>query len=213
MTTVFLPGMDGTATLFPSLPAGAVSLALPPVPMSYADLADWFWPLIPEGPWTLVAESFSGPLAVQVAAANPPGLERLVLVASFVTPPTPALSDMLLRLAFALPPPHWVLRRLLLDRQCTEELVSAVASAIRSVPPEVMADRARRVMTVDARSALAMIRVPITYLRARQDRIVNASALDGILAIQPKTQVVTLDGPHLLLQTRWDEARRYILPS
>lgn len=210
MTLVFLPGMDGTASLFPPLPAGAIALPLPAEALSYEQLADRIEPELPSTPFVLVAESFSGPLAIELAARNPPGLRRLVLVASFALPPVPALPKPVLRLAFSLPPSTLVLRRLLLEPQSPAELLDQLVGAIRSVPGAVMVDRAQRVMQVDVRGALARVEVPIRYLRASRDRVVPATAVATIESVCPQVDVVEIDGPHLLLQTRWQACLAYL---
>jgi len=199
--------MDGTASLFPPLPAGDVSLVLPQERLPYDALAERLQPRIPAGA-TLVGESFSGPLAVLLANRVP--VRRVVLVASFVTPPAMRWPRWLLRGLFSVPPPGPVLRMLLLEREATDELLSALQTAIASVPAEVLADRARRVMEVDVREALGRVDAPVTYLRAMRDRVVGAGAADVVQAVRPDAEVVDVDGPHLLLQTRWAACQEWL---
>jgi pimeloyl-ACP methyl ester carboxylesterase len=74
---VLLPGLDGTGALFEGFmraaPAG-VSLdvvALPPKPSGYAELAEHLSSTLRLSPDTiLLAESFSGPLAITLAARH-----------------------------------------------------------------------------------------------------------------------------------------------
>jgi pimeloyl-[acyl-carrier protein] methyl ester esterase len=42
--------------------------------------------------------------------------------------------------------------------------------------------------------------VPILYIRAKRDRLVGMASLDEIRQIRPETDVVVVDGPHLLFQ-------------
>lgn len=197
--------MDGTASLFPPLPAGDLVLALPQERLSYDALAERLQGRIPAGA-TLVGESFSGPLAVLLANRVPVG--RVVLVASFVTPPAMRWPSWLLRALFSVPPPGPALRMLLLEREATD--LGALQTAIASVPADVMADRARRVMEVDVREALGRVDAPVTYLRATRDRVVGAGAADVVRAVRPDAEVVDVDGPHLLLQTRWAACREWL---
>ena len=176
------------------------------VPMDYLQLLPVVLDSLPKDqPFLILGESFSGPLAVMAAAARPPGLLGVVLCASFVRNP----------LFFR---PHW-LRHLarpfafkcfrflsptavLLGRSSTPELRRLLADSLAGVHPRVLACRARAVLTVDVRNLLDTCQVPLLYLLATQDRVVPRRNLGDILARVPRTQVVSIDGPHLLLQTR-----------
>jgi len=51
------------------------------------------------------------------------------------------------------------------------------------------------------RASLAEVKVPSVYLRPIQDRLAPARCLREILGIEPETKVVSIPGPHLLLQS------------
>lgn len=55
-------------------------------------------------------------------------------------------------------------------------------------------------LSCDARAALRKVAVPILYIQAKHDRLVPMSCEEEIRRIKPKTSVVVIDGPHLLLQ-------------
>jgi len=85
MTLVLLPGLDGTGDLFadfvsaltPNLDARIVRYPKDRL-LSYADLFSFVVSAIPENqPFVLLAESFSTPLAVRLAATNPASLKGL----------------------------------------------------------------------------------------------------------------------------------------
>ena len=89
---VLLPGLDGTGALFGGLLRAAgpgahlESVTLPPEPLGYSALAARLGSALELTPETvLVAESFSGPLAVLLAAAHPVG--AVVVCNSFVQAP------------------------------------------------------------------------------------------------------------------------------
>ena len=118
---------------------------------------------------------FSGPLALQLAAESPPGLLGVPLVATFITPPVrlPALlAKWLVPLMFRMPPPMFLLSRLLIGSDADAPLRQQLARAVRAVHPKVMARRALEILAVDARAALAQCSVPIIYLTAKRDRLV-----------------------------------------
>jgi pimeloyl-[acyl-carrier protein] methyl ester esterase len=86
------------------------------------------------------------------------------------------------------------------DPDTPASLLTAVRSAISSVRPRVLAARLRAVLECDVRADLSKIVVPILYLQAKADRLVDGSCVEEIQRIKPQVKVVTIDGPHLLLQ-------------
>lgn len=96
MKLVLLPGLDGTGLLFDPLlgvlPShfSPIVISYPPnEPLGYAELVKYVKNRIPANEdFVIVAESFSGPLAVQIAASHPPHLKGLILCATFVSSPT-----------------------------------------------------------------------------------------------------------------------------
>lgn len=97
MRLLLLPGMDGTGRLFAPLLAAlppdidGEPVAYPPdEPLGYEGLL----PLVEAaaargGDFVVVGESFSGPLALLLAARSPPGLRGVVLCATFIRFPLP----------------------------------------------------------------------------------------------------------------------------
>src|SRR5258708_4530648 len=96
---VLLPGLDGTGRLFGPflkvLPRGTKTVVASYPPDKRLDLAALeahVTRLLPSNsPYVLVGESFGGLLATRIAGRSPVGLQALVLCASFVTSPVPAV--------------------------------------------------------------------------------------------------------------------------
>jgi pimeloyl-[acyl-carrier protein] methyl ester esterase len=207
-TLVLLPGMDGTGTLFGPF-VRAVAGAVPTQVVAYPTSESLGWGALadrvtlPGGPFVLVAESFSGPIALRIAAKRPVGLVGVVLVASFVERPawTPVALDMAVGTwFFRVPPPRWALRRYLVGPDAPDELVEATRAAIVSVRPEVLAARLSAILQVDAVADLRAVDVPILHLAATKDAIVAPSAAKRIREIRPDAVAVDLEAPHLVLQ-------------
>jgi pimeloyl-ACP methyl ester carboxylesterase len=207
-TIVLLPGLDGTGVLFarvrPLLGAwhDTVVVAYPPRRVPRGELLcaiDAALP--PTGDYVLVAESFSGPLAVEYAVRRPPRLRAVVLVATFACAPAPRVLGLLAG-AMRLPPPRAGIRWLLVGRDAGEELVDDVAAVVRSVPAAVRVDRLRQVFDVDVRPLLAKVVVPVLLLTGRRDRLVPARAADVFGRALPRLEQHSIDGPHVLLQAR-----------
>lgn len=200
---VALPGLHGSAALFEPLRSAATGafelrpLSLPARPVaSYAALANEVAPMLPPEPFVLLAESFSGPLAVQLASRAP--VSALILCATFVTSPVPrGLRGVAgTRLLPAVPPTAAIATALTGGDWRVAKRVRAELSAL---PPGVVRSRIRATLEVDEREALAGLRCPVLNVRATRDRLVpRASGLEigELTGVAPHE----LDGPHLLLQ-------------
>jgi len=154
--------------------------------------------------FVLLAESYSTPLAIQIAATNPPNLKGLILCAGFAASPIrgwrKSLAWVIAPLVFRLPLPKIALSVFLVGMDAPESLHAAVRAAIHSVNPAVLTERLRQVLAVDARLALSRVSVPILLIQAQQDRLVGQPCLDEMEGIKPQIKVVQINGPHLILQ-------------
>ena len=208
-TVVLLPGLDGTGELFDSLlkvlPESLQRRVVSYPPdrrLSYAQLGA----LVEEqlagaAEMLLVAESFSGPLALQYAAVHPGRARAIVLCASFIRPPAPRWLGRFARpMLFRLPVPKFVLRRFLVGRDAPESLVQSVKEAVRKVSPAVLAGRVREVLRVDWAEHLRRCRVPVLYLAASRDAIVKRSSREAVQKVRPDVEIREVAAPHLMLQ-------------
>lgn len=209
---VLLPGMDGTGDLFvPFIEALPDSFETDAVSFptdssrSYPELAKIVLAVLPKSePFVLVAESFSTPLALMCAASSPPNLKGLVICAGFAMGPVPGLKRFVLRLLapllFRLGLPAWLAKRQLLGSDALPALLAMVMRTISSVQPTVLSARLRSILDCDARTKLAVIKVPILYLLATKDRLVPARCAEVMREIKPEMKIVAINGPHLLFQ-------------
>ncbi len=208
---VLLLGMDCTATLFEPFVAQVGRRArCHPVAyptdrvMDYDALEAFVRRALPgEGPFLVVAESFSGPIAIRLAADPPPGMIGVMLVATFASPPVllPAwLARALRPLLAAGHAPRSALVRRLLGADAPPALADALVDAVHAVAPPVMAERQIAVLTVDARPLLAKIQLPMGYLQASRDKAVRARCGREIQRNKPDLWLEVVPGPHLLLQ-------------
>ena len=216
---ILLPGLDGTGDLLvPLLAAASRDLSIRVIsypldePLTYDDLLKIIEVQLADEPqMILIAESYSGPLSVRYAAANPQRVQALVLCASFIRSPVPSwLRIFASSILFRLPLPNFAIRHFLLGCDASYELVQTVKRAIRKVRPRVLARRIQDVFDVDCAEPLKNCRVPILYLAAAQDALVRRSSVDSIREIRPDISIRTIDGPHLLLQRHPHEALQEI---
>jgi len=204
-----LPGLDGTGSmstpLLSALQAHGMTtqaIALPAQGgQDYATLARWLWPQLPRPPFILLAESFSGPLAVELAARQPAALRGLVLAATFARRPVPlpAAGAALLSPAWPVPPVA-MLARLLLGRWRTGEHMSMLRDALAQIPATTLRQRAAATLRVDVRALLPQIGVPTLCRQASHDRLLWPPSVAELQTLLPDARHMALDGPHLLLQ-------------
>jgi len=221
---VLLPGMDGTGDLFEPLqealdPRTRVDIVRYPgsEPQGYDELEPRIRAQLPaDEPFVLLGESFSGPLAIAIAATPPPGLRGLILCCSFARAPAPGLALLrggLLGLAMKFlhaAPLRGPMQRMLLGRGADPRLGAQLQAALGKVSTAVMTHRLRAVQRVNVTALLPRIRVPALYLQALQDRLVPAKAAAIIERALPALRIVRLDGPHGLLQASPVAAARVI---
>jgi len=212
---VLLPGMDGTGELFEPLAQAmgrqhdAIDVVRYPgsEPLGYDELERLVRARLPVGqPFVLLGESFSGPLAISIAATPPPGLRGLILCCSFARSPKPGLALLrggLLELSMMFMHSGLMrgpMRRMLLGRFATPRLCGLLQGSLRQVSTAVMTRRMREVQRVNVVDRLAQVRVPVMYLQAIEDRIVPGQAARTIQRALSGLRIVRLEGPHGLLQ-------------
>jgi pimeloyl-ACP methyl ester carboxylesterase len=162
-------------------------------------------------PYVLLGESFSGPIAISIAAMQPPQLRGVVLCCSFAKNPRPALAP-LRRFVNVLPspPPLSVLEYFLSGRFKTPALRNALARSLAQVSPAVLRGRMKAVACVNVVENLRSIAVPVFYLRASEDRLVPPAASHLVLDNVLHGKLVELVAPHFLLQTAPREAAELV---
>jgi pimeloyl-[acyl-carrier protein] methyl ester esterase len=209
---VLLPGIDGSGRMYaPLLAAGPRRLA-PRVVSFPRDEALGYDELLPlaraalpaRGRYALLAESFSGPLAIRLAAERPRGLVALILAATFLHRPlNPVLSPLRALVGarfFGIAMPAAAIRHLLAGPDAPDALVHEIQQAVAAVTPAVMAHRALAALQVDVREDLGRVAVPILYLGPTRDRLIRTDVAEELLALRPDAEVALLDAPHMILQ-------------
>jgi pimeloyl-ACP methyl ester carboxylesterase len=215
---VLLPGLDGTGDLFKPF-VDALKPDVPTLPVDYSSASHSTYAacqatalskLPPQGPFVLVGESFSGPIAIRIAASRPPGLRGVILVGTFVTSPSPSLGWIapLLRFTPTGRLPAVAMNQSLLGAFATPTLQSQLHSAIDQVRPEVYRGRLKAIANVNVCAELERVDVPMIYFRAAHDRLVPRSASEQIAGLWPRLQILDFEAPHLLLQCVPEAAAR-----
>jgi pimeloyl-[acyl-carrier protein] methyl ester esterase len=221
ISLVLLPGLDGTGILFAPLLA-AIPPSIKPIVVSYPQdrhlLDQELLPLVLErlprdGPFILLGESFSGPLAVMVAEQRPAGLVGFILCASFVVNPRPIIGTVF---GFCARPflfrlfPLMQRTKAKVGRYSTSELGRLLAEVHARVNPHVMAARLRMVFRVDVREAFRACELPMLYLAGGRDWVVPSRNVRVAQRINPRMRRVTIDSPHMVLQTQAEQCAKAI---
>lgn len=210
---LLLPGMDGTGMLFADFTKLLPNWIEPRVvsypsnqKLTYDELLPIVKSALPsDEPFVILAESFSTPLAVRIAAQAPRGLRALVLCAGFVSRPR---RDFLSCIALVLAPafflfglPESVCRRFLLGSAAPKSLVDRVRSIVSTVSSRVLVHRFMSVSSCDCRRALQSVSVPLLYVAGTEDRLVPMAAFTTIRQAKTDSALVTINAPHLVLQS------------
>lgn len=212
---VLLPGMDGSGELTADF-VSALRLSSKPTivsypadkPWGYAELVDYVRSLLPKDrPYVLLAESFSGPVAITIAASNPVGLAALVLVCTFVRCPI-RVPRSIAQLGLHAPVGtvcRAMAARLVLGRFSTLTTRTRIRKAVSSLSAPVWCRRLRSVIEADVADRLRHISVPVLCLCARGDRILSRASSVEISRLCPGARTMEIDGPHFLLLCKPDE--------
>jgi pimeloyl-ACP methyl ester carboxylesterase len=218
---ILLPGLDGTGSRITAFlrkmecaaPVRVVQYP-PDRPLGYVQLESLVRRQLPLSErYVLLAESFSGPIAIRVAAEPPPDLAGLILCSTFARNPFPWLRP-LRALAVRVPfksLPRWVRAPLLWGSADPSSAPPAAQRASAGVAQAVIRRRLHEVLTVDVTAHLAAIQMPTLILQATRDRLVPRAATRLLAQRMSHAELVDIDGPHLLLQSRPAESSAAVL--
>jgi pimeloyl-ACP methyl ester carboxylesterase len=214
-TICLLPGLDGTGLLYRRLETElqrnfeTSTLTYDVADGGYVDLANRLIPRLPRGrPFVLTAESFAGPLAILLAARRPPGLQAVVLAASFARTPINggrAMAALMERLP-TWRPPSFLLERVLMGGDRDRALAKRLADILAEVPLTTLKARALAALRCDVSAELASLDIPLLYLAAKRDRLIPRGAGDWITKTYPNTERANVDAPHFVFQVAAEAA-------
>ena len=219
-TLVLLPGLDGTGLVFEPLLKQLPATIEPLVvrypgdkPMSFQGHIDFVKACLPEGrPFVLLAESFSGPIGLQLLANPPANLAAVILVATFARYPKPFLLD-LARLL-----PQGPLRKLFASIPfcryfclgCADrEAVSLFQKALADVELEVLSKRLQILAELPPPPETPFSG-PCLYLQAGHDHLVPKRAAAALRNHLPQIEQMQIPGPHIILLAQPEDGARVI---
>ena len=208
-TLVLMPGLDGTGLLFERF-----ACALPPnirtriikYPQHAAQLEEYAAVVaeaLPAGRVVLLAESFSGLVALYLLRKHEVSVESVIFVASFGSTPQRFLK--VLRPLFPvfarsiplIPNAAW--RFFCLGAAASATDIAWLKGALAQVSPSVVARRLELVASARIPDG-PRIDVPAYYLQPEGDRLVPRSAAEHLRRVFSHCTVLRVAGPHFLLQ-------------
>lgn len=208
--TVLLPGMDSTLPVrMPFYRALAArvpfqQLTIPTDRIAAFDEAEAYLRgrLPRDRPFVLAGYSYSGPLALRIAADPPPGLVALILIATFARIPLPIPGRLAMAmpwgLIFRIPAPGLLIRIL---AGCGDSMViTELKKAQKAVRPDILAARLRACLTVDARTELQAVPVPILNIIASRDSILPGAGERRLSELRPDARLTIIPGGHAVLE-------------
>ncbi len=216
---VLMPGLDGTGLLFDRLAA-----ALTPgirfqvveypndVALSLGEHAALVAQSLPAGSIVLLAESFSGLVAMHLLREHRLPVKQVVFVASpMQTPRFRRFLSPLFGTLFGfhrfVPDALW--RYFCMGPDATGSDISRLKTVLAQVDPAVVAHRLKLVASKATRKE-GPIDIPAVYLQADADRLVHCRASEHFQEQFSRFTLVRVAGPHFLLQRAPVECARLV---
>lgn len=218
----FLPGLHGTDELFEPirtlLPQSQKCewINLPTKgKQDYKTLAHWLdehLPPIQGKKRLLIAESFSGPLAMSFAALRKDEIAGIILGASFCDAPlNPGIALLPLRPLFMVKPPRKALAYFLIGDDASDTEVSEVRRIIQSIPSSTLSKRVRAVLELEAKTLPSLKEIPMLLLQAQDDNLIPWEAQQRIESRYPDARVHWIDSPHMIFQRHPEECLKKMI--
>ncbi len=220
-TLVLMPGFEGNGKLFaPLIPwlDSHFSLKVIKYPdlASFQDYIDCAQSQLPAEPgYSLLAESFSGPVAIALLAQRPGQIGPSVLCSTFARSPLAMLTKMANQV------PQQMFSIGTLSEYCLDvhaehdEDVSETQPLPLNITEQldgvVLRHRIAVMSRIDVSALLPQIEAPLLLLHGQRDRI--ASELEARLIEQnlPGVKRVDIDAAHLLLQIQPQQCAEHII--
>ncbi|MFT5132351.1 MAG: surfactin synthase thioesterase subunit [Gammaproteobacteria bacterium] len=216
MKLVLLSGLDGTGVLFePFLKYsdGKITteiIELPPVESAtFKDLAMSLAERLKDDELIILAESYSGRLAYELAKNKDLKINQIFFTAIFLSTPS-LLSNYasffpisLVKSRFL---PKSIVGKFLFGRYSSKHLLDLFYRAMDRVDFKILKSRLRQISLLEP--PRNSIEIPCTYIGALSDNLVSRRVLDTFKQCCNKLDIQEIEGTHFLLQTNpsecWD---------
>ncbi|AOE48929.1 alpha/beta hydrolase family protein [Kangiella sediminilitoris] len=214
---VMIPGLNGNDLLcrefLDSLPMDVKFIPLPEdCPQDHESIAESVTPLLPQEPFILLLESFAGSIGPNLLKNNDIPLQGLIFFVSLLaTPSKPllALSQLVsAKTILKLPFIDRTLSRTFLNNDANPEQVQHVKQVIHDIPDDILKQRTKAL--AELKSFPRQPDIPVAYVEASNDRVLNQRALDSIEEVFPQAEKYPMQGSHFLLYTKPQESAQVV---
>jgi pimeloyl-ACP methyl ester carboxylesterase len=218
-TLVLMPGLDGTGLLFerfvsalpPQIPTCIIEY--PSTAASLDTLAAGVAERLPASRVVLLAESFSGIVALHLLRKHQVLAEKVIFVGAFGRAPRRYLRmvvPFIPALAWAIPLiPSAAWRFFCLGAGAARAEIAWLKGVVTQVNPRVVAHRLKLVASAKIADA-PRIEVPAYYIQAESDRLVPRRAAEHLRRLFSHFILMRVPGPHFLLQASPTETAQLI---
>lgn len=209
---VLLPGLDGTGELFEpfvaNLPSNFDSCIISyPLNerMSIEDLANLVESKLPKERFVLLAESYSGLVAMKLIPKISSQLMGVFFVGTFVSSPRPILLPISLTFSFLYRftafIPNFALRVFCLGWPATSEQCQWLRNVLTKVPSETIIFRLKQIKQFQLNESID-IPYPSFYIQGQNDFLVPNSATQKFAKNVLGLQILKLNTSHFILQAK-----------
>jgi len=206
MKLVLLPGLDGTGKLFsPLIDALHSSTDIQIITyslkkeQSYNELIEYVKSNLPEEEFILLAESFSGPIAYEIALTQPKHLKALILVATFLENPRPFLLKFIPNSrVLALQIPNILSKIFFLGFSVKHGIIKLFNESIKTVSPSVIQNRLKEITRLHPSNK--KVKLKATYIQASNDKLVPSKSLKDWQKVCDNIDIFQVKGEHFILQ-------------
>lgn len=209
MKIILLPGLDGTGVLFKplldALPINTDSLIIDyPAneKLSYPELVNYVIDQLPNERFILVGESFSGPIAYQIALLKPDNVVSVIFVATFLSNPRKLIlklsSFLPISLLLSLPVPTLIIKSLLLGYSANTKIINLFRRALKLVSPHVLSFRLQEIAKLT--NAHQLCDINSIYIQAADDKLVPDHCAKDFKEMFSNLRIFNVKGAHFILQ-------------
>lgn len=220
---ILLPGLDGTGLLFANLinqleeDFEVTSISYPSKSQcSLDDLAEIVKNQMPDPRNSvLLAESFSGLVALTLLEKLPVSPKGIIFGMCFVEPPFQALLRVTSKFPITQIPwgciPDAIYRRFCLGNLANKEQLENLKNVLSQVDPAAIFQRLRLIETFRIPKNSKNLEIPCLYIQATKDRLITNKSSIWFSQNFENFFLIEIPGPHFLFQSHVEQCAKSIL--
>lgn len=217
MKLAVIPGLNGNDQLCQEflelLTIDTQFIPLPEdCPQDHQSLAKAILPQLPNEPFILLVESYSGSIAPYLLQYQQLAIKGVIFFVSLLATPSKALLELpkfiSAKTLLKLPLVDGQLRKKYLNNDATPEQVQHVKQVVQNIPDQILQQRAEALKKLT--TFPPQPDVPVAFVEASNDHVLNRRAQDSIKKVYPQAQKYEITGSHFLLYTKPKESAELV---